>query len=285
VGDGPSGYGRAEAASIRLTLWDAYAASRAALFTTAFLALAFAVSAFTDEGHLGLLVRIGRVLPASPVCGAVGAWFALRAARARGEVLALESLGRSPLANGLAAATGGAAIVCIAALLVASFDAVDISGLYPRATRAEDYDFDGRDFQNVRRGFRVGPEGEVRRLADNEPSSDSSLKPIPRARTALASEASAPPGGRIAAALTLAIAGIALAFLAARTRESNLGRVELPLLDGAAVVVTVATSIVVFHAAAVGRVGPIAGCLPASLLLAWSLFRYVSPPWTTRRRN
>src|SRR5260221_5419738 len=99
---------------MRVTRWDANVLSRAAMIALLALALAWLVTAATDEGGVPWGERAGRTLPLAPLCAAIGAWGALAAVRARGEALALEALGRSP--GGItAAAVGGRAGVGLVA--------------------------------------------------------------------------------------------------------------------------------------------------------------------------
>src|SRR5438132_1006925 len=100
-----------------MTPWDLRVGLRAAV--TAFVALGVVclIGAATDEGA-AWVTRLARTLPLAPAAGALGAYLALGSARARGELVALESLGRPPSANAFGAACGGALAVAIAAATV-----------------------------------------------------------------------------------------------------------------------------------------------------------------------
>src|SRR4051794_23815483 len=104
-----------------MTSWDLRAFGRAFALAGLALAIAWLLTAATDEGGVPWGVRAGRTLPVAPACAALGAWIALLPARARGEVRALEALGRAPWQSGIAAGLGGAALaVCAAAAMGAS---------------------------------------------------------------------------------------------------------------------------------------------------------------------
>src|SRR6516225_7575407 len=85
------------------TRWDSRLFLRAAVVAVAALALAWLVTAATDEGGISWGERAGRALPLTPGCAAIGVWAALAPSVARGEVRALEALGRSPAQIGAAA--------------------------------------------------------------------------------------------------------------------------------------------------------------------------------------
>src|SRR5437879_4797490 len=92
-----------------LTTWDTRVAARALVLGALAFAVAWLVTATTDEGGVAWGVRAGRTLPIAPVCAALGTAIALAHLRARGEVRALEALGRAPWENALAAVCGGGA--------------------------------------------------------------------------------------------------------------------------------------------------------------------------------
>src|SRR5258705_13615327 len=87
--------------------WDRRYARRALVFSGLALALAFLLTAATDEGDVARPVRAGRTWPVIPMCAAVGVWAALAGPRARSERLALEALGRSPQKNAAGPLPGG----------------------------------------------------------------------------------------------------------------------------------------------------------------------------------
>src|SRR5215469_9631418 len=122
--------------------------------------LAWLVTAATDEGGVSWGERAGRTLPLTPLCAAIGAWAALAPVRARGEWLALQSLGRTPLQVSGAAVGGAAAVALLAAAAMATVGAVSVAGFYPTATHADEWRWDGADgFVDAARGLRVGADG------------------------------------------------------------------------------------------------------------------------------
>src|SRR5512140_3180271 len=94
--------------------WDARALRRAFGVGALMVALAWLVTAATDEGNVAWAARLGRALPTTPICAAI----AIAPARGRGELRALAALGRSPWQNARAAALGGAMVAAIAGLSV-----------------------------------------------------------------------------------------------------------------------------------------------------------------------
>src|SRR6185437_13287824 len=126
----------------RWTPWDTRLFWRAAGSALAALALAWLVTAATDEGGVSWGERTGRTAPLAPLSAAVGVAIALAPARSRGEVGALASLGRSRLQVALAAVAGGATVALVAALVLASARTVDIAGFYPTATHGSAWRWD-----------------------------------------------------------------------------------------------------------------------------------------------
>jgi hypothetical protein len=242
--------------SARVTSWDARAAARAAMLAAAALAIACVVTAATDEGGLAWGVRLGRALPLSPPCAALGTWLALAPARARGETLALAALGRPPLARVLGAVIGGASVALVAALTLGVARGVDVSGFYPRVPHATAFAFEGGTFVS-NDGWRVDGAGA--------PSRDASA--------VRAAPAPLPEHARGAAALATAMAGIALPLLAARTSRRARPLV-LAGLGGTAVVAVVA-----FQAAAAGRVPVFVASLPPLALLVLAAPSYRESRW------
>src|SRR6185312_432760 len=117
--------------ALRVTRWDAIVFFRAAVLAALALGLACLITAATDEGGVAWGERAGRTLPLTPICAAVGAWGALAAVRARGEVRALEALGRSRVQIAAAAVAGAAAVALVAAMCVGGLGGVDVAGFYP----------------------------------------------------------------------------------------------------------------------------------------------------------
>jgi hypothetical protein len=261
---------------LRITHWDAVVFARAAAIAGLALALAWLVTAATDEGGVPWGERAGRTLPLAPICAAVGAWGALAPVRARGEARALEALGRSRSQIGAAAIAGGAAVALVAAVAVGTVRAVDVAGFYPTAVRASAWQWQDRAFVEPVLGLRVNAEGAVDRVGPS---------------TAPAPTMTIPPAGRAAAALATAVAGVALPMLLAhlilvpnaRTMSGGGGKSQRQrsadrLVAAFASAAAVATSVMLFQAAAARLVPALSAALPpvALLVFAFGLYR-VSP--------
>jgi hypothetical protein len=260
------------ARELRVTHWDAVIFARAAAVAALAFALAWLVTAATDEGGVAWGERAGRTLPLTPVCAAIGAWGALAPVRARGEAKALEALGRSPGQIAAAAIAGGAAVALVAALAVGALRTVDVAGFYPTAVRAGSWEWRDRAFVNRVLGLRVDGDGTPERVA-------SPIEVPPR--TAV------PPGGRSAAALATGMAGCALPMLLAHLllvpgaspsaalrarvdRRFIAHRLPAAFASAAAVV----ASVMFFQAAAARLVHPLLAVLPTLALLAFAFGRY-----------
>jgi hypothetical protein len=230
------------------------------------LVVVWLVTAASDEGQLTVGARAGRTLPLAPLCGAVGAVLALGTARVRAETRALEALGRSPGENAYAAAAGAALPSIVIALLIATSARVDVSAFYPRAPRGDVFEYvtteDGGEFVSPTLGVRVDHRGEAHAIA-----------------TAARVDDGLPSGARAASALATAIAGVALALVAARAalRVSLASREKLRrsrLVAAAAGTICVLGSLVAFQAAA-ARVAPaLLAVVPPALLLGAALLGY-----------
>ncbi len=243
------------------TRWDSRLFLRASLFALVTLALAWLVTAATDEGGVSWGERAGRALPLTPGCAAIGAWAALAPALARGGESSLEALGRSPAQTAAAAVLGASAVGLVAAIAIATVRPVDVRGFYPTAARASAWKWEGDAFVDRVRGSRVGQDGAPER----------------QPREPAAALAGLPPGGRSAAALAMAAAGVALPMLMARTmfaRRISPRRTRREAAEAIAAAAAIAASIVLFQAAAARRLPALLGALPPALLLAFAVRRY-----------
>ena len=260
---------------IRITHWDAVVFARAAAVAGLALALAWLVTAATDEGGVPWGERAGRTLPLTPICAAIGAWGALAPVRARGEARALEALGRNRSQIAAAAVAGGAAVALVASIAVGVVRTVDVAGFYPTAVRTSAWQWQNRAFVNRTLGLQVDVQGTLERTG---PSTESA--PL----------VTIPPAGRAAAALATGVAGIALPMLLAHLllgrrasapsggkahRSSHpAGRLPAALASAAAV----AGSVMLFQAAAARLVPALFAALPPVALLAFAFGLYrVSP--------
>jgi hypothetical protein len=238
--------------------WDGRALRRALGVGALMVGLAWLVTAATDEGNVAWSARLGRALPTTPICAAIGAWIAIAPARVRGELRALAALGRSPWQNARAAALGGALVAAVAAVAIGTWSRVDIQGFYPEIGGSADVRFEGDAFVDHDSGWQIDKDGDLSRAA---------TPPAPR-------DVRVPPHGRAAAGLATFFAGLALALITAypERRARWLGA-------GAAVG---AAMLVLFQAAAAHRVVPAWAAVPPALLLAVAAARYREARWPTR---
>ncbi len=252
----------------RWTAWDAQIFGRALGAAAATLLLSWLVTAATDEGGVPWGQRLGRTLPLAPLCAALGVAAALAPATWRGEAGALAALGRSRLQIAMPGALGGALVAASAALALGVVARVDVNGFYPTATRASAWRWDGTAFVDGLHGLRVAADGMPTKTAIEAGALLNAL----------------PPHARAAAALTTAVAGLALPLLLAHAllgrRSDRAGararRAEAALV--AATVGSIAASVVLFQAAAARQVPAGAAVVPAALLLALAFQRYRAAP-------
>jgi hypothetical protein len=234
------------------TRWDSKQALRAAFVAALALALALLVTAATDEGGVPWRERVGRTLPLAPLCATVGAWAALAPVRARGDVVALEALGRPPVQIAASAVMGGALLALIAAFVVGfGIGAVDAAGFFPTATHASGWTWDGSGFVDHEQGLRIGAEGSPEVVLARGSSSFGA----------------APPYGRASAAVATALAGLALPWLLATDSRRTRGRTLAGVGAG------LAASIACFQASAAHRMPAWLGIVPALALLAFAARR------------
>jgi hypothetical protein len=263
------------ARQMRWTAYDSRTAARAAAAAVLLLVVSWLVTASTDEGGLGWAVRAGRVLPLAPACSALATWLALARARARGEVHALQALGRSPWQCAAPAIGGASGVALLCATAVLLVHAIDVQGFFPAAPRAAEYRYEDHAFVDAAGGVRIEANGDIL-PGTREPGS------APRSGAA----PGVPPGGRIAAALVLAVAGIAFPMASARLDPGARGarrRSASGARTAAALGTTAVTSVLLFHAAAAGRTSPLLSAIPPLVLLAAAAFRYGEDSWQTTR--
>jgi hypothetical protein len=235
------------------------------------------LTAATDEGGASWGTRAGRTLPLAPACAALGAWIALAPARARGELVALEALGRSPLQIAAGAVAGGAVVAMVAACAIGAPRAVDVAAFYPVVTHGATYRFEpvspdasatlAGTFVDDASGLRVAPDGALSRTVPRRTEGMQGL----------------PPAGRLSAALTTALAGVGLPLLFAqallvRTHTST-GVCGSPASHAlGATALMAASSIVLFQAAAARLIPALFAAVPSAALLAWAIQRYRASP-------
>jgi len=269
------------AVRIRITGWDLRVAVRALALAALAFAVAWLVTAATDEGGIGWSVRAGRTLPMAPACAALGTWLALVPARRRGEVRALEALGRATWENAFGGVAGGAVVALVAAIAMAAAPRVTVDGFFPVVARGASYVYTEGVFVERAHGLRVEPGGAL----SQEPAAeqDSWNEGLPR-------------HARAAAALATALSGVALPLIAAfvllarplpevgaapraRGRRDAAPSIARAL---AAVAASVLVTIVLFQAAAARRIPALVAVLPAAVLLAGAVFRYGGERWRAK---
>jgi hypothetical protein len=250
-----------------VTAWDLRTFARALGATLIGIAVVWLVTAASDEGQLAVSVRAGRTLPLAPLCSAVGAALALGTARVRDETRALEALGRSPGQSALAAALGAALPSVIIGLALGLGSLIDVSGFYPRAPRGETFVYVDGAFTSPTLGVRIGPDGEPRAIEHD----DKDVAPAP--------DDGLPRHARAAAAIATAVAGLALALIAARAilrvsllhRRGRRRRRIVAITQGASCAFL---TLIAFQAAA-ARLAPASlAMVPPVVLLAIALLGY-----------
>ena len=252
------------------TRWDWIVLARSAGVTLLAIALAWLITAASDQGGIAWSERAGRALPFAPFCGAIGVWGALGPVRARGEARALEALGRTRGQVG-AAAVAGAAIVAVAcAIVIGLVPSVYVAGFYPTATHASAWRFQDGRFEDTVRGLWIGEDRAPQQTQNVEGAG-----PGPARAWAV------PRHGRAAASLATAFAALAMGLIAARMllaapalplRKGELFRSHL--FDGAACSLAIASSAVVFQVAAARHAPALSGAAPMLILLGFSVSRY-----------
>ncbi|HSO33179.1 MAG TPA: hypothetical protein VLT33_11685 [Labilithrix sp.] len=246
-----------------MTTWDRRAFVRALVATVIAIVVVWLVTAASDEGQLTVGVRAGRTLPLAPLCSAIGAALALGTARVREETRALEALGRTPGQTARAAALGAALPSLLVGLAIGLSSVVDVSGFYPRPPRSDTFVFADGAFTSPTLGVRITADGE----------------PHPTEAVAPAADDTLPRHARAAASTATALAGLALALVAARAvlRVSQLrrrGRRRRQIIAGLQIFACAALTLVAFQAAA-ARVAPATlATAPSALLLGIALLGY-----------
>jgi hypothetical protein len=233
-----------------ITVWDAKQAGGAALFAGLAFALAWLVTAATDEGSVASSVRVARTLPFAPACAALGAWLGQARGWAKGEGRALAALGRGPLASSGAAVAGGAAVAWVAAAAMGFGGVADVSGFFPVARAPDVYVADGGGaFIDTVSGYRVESDGSLVAPTAIGAGPTGSLPAL------------LPPHAKAAAALWTALAGLAWPLLVARARRASRVATALVLAG------MTSASVLLFHAAAVRLVGAMTAVVPALALV------------------
>jgi hypothetical protein len=238
-----------------VTAWDRRVFFRAFAAAIGLALLAGLVAAATDEGGLSFAVRASRTLPAVPLACGVGAALALAPARARGELLAHATLGRSPLGC-VGAATLGAGAVGILAAALALAPSMDVSVFYPKPPLGQTTLVrEEGAFVDARTGLRILDDGT----------------PVLEERAPVGHGGGLPVRGRAAAALALAASALAFPMVGVSSRR----RRALVVAGALATLLSLAA----FQAAAVGRGPALLAALPPLLLLVTAAVGYRSGRW------
>lgn len=258
---------------VRPTSWDLRAFLRAVVAACVALAVVWLVTAASDEGQLSAAVRLERSLPLAPLCSAVAAALALGTAKVREETRALEAVGRAPFASAVWAIFGAALPSLLVAAIVASCTRVDVGAFYPTPAKLDTWRREAHSFSSPSLGVRIEDETGEPYAVPREPTTDASL----------------PIGARASAALTTALAGVALAAVASRVAqraslvsERRLRRRRWGSI--AAVALVAILTVIGFQAAAARSVPTLATILPPLALLVFAAFGYRSDHGHSRGR-
>jgi hypothetical protein len=236
-----------------VTAWDVKIARRALVLSIVAFACALLVTAATDEGNVSWLERIARTLPVLPIAGGLGAWLTMAPLRTRGDVIALEALGRNPWEMARPAI---AASVLLHALACALLAILPVHGFFPRPAPVSSIVFKDGDFVDGTKGVRIHADGTL------EPADIVS-----------SSHEQTPGGARFAVGAMLLFAGAALPMWALVVRREQAAKAAL------AGAVTGGATVLCFHASAQGQLPAIAAAVPSGALLAFALMRYRSLSW------
>lgn len=231
-----------------MTAFDRVQLARAVVYSVAALIATMAVVVLTDEPFSTTAWRVARLAAIAPAVAAVGVWSASARAASRGELRALEGLGVHPLRVRLGAILGGWSIGALAVCALLS-PWSEVRALFPSITLGASWYPVRNALEAPSLGIAIDAAGHIAQLQS-------------RAANAL------PSAGRVTAlGVVLPLAFFAPAWAAVPL--SSLARAT-----GAALTAT--TTIVVFHALAVGRISPVAalcGGLPLALQTLHALRR------------
>jgi hypothetical protein len=244
---------------IRPTSWDVRVAAATVALGALLFGVACVIGAATDEGSVRWATRAARTLPVVPLLGAAVTYLALRRARRRGELLALETLGCSPSRAAAFVVAAATALSVAAAACVVGFRGGAVEAFFPRAAAPTDVHPVADGFADDARGVHIAPGGEM------SAAPKKASEPAGRAR-----------GRAAAAAVVLLALGAALPLLTARAERGGQGRAV------AAAAVTCVLCVFLLQAAAAGRAPPALACVPAVALLVFAALRYVErreAPW------
>jgi len=204
-------------------------------------ALAFVITAATDEAGSSTIDRLGRVAAFLPILGSLAASVVLAQTRSRGEMRALHALGVSP-ARAARGAWLGAAVVGLAGPALVALQPASVASLFPRIDLPSAWTFVDGLWVDGRTMLAVDARGDVHL---------GSATSLPRAE---------PPSFAPATVLTLALTSlIAPAWALATTHAVRRLVVALGVGCGA---------VTLFHLVAAERLPPLAlTAIPLLLLV------------------
>lgn len=241
-----------------ITPYDRALGVRTLLLGAGLSALALGVVVITDEAGSTAAMRAARMAAFLPALALVAAAVVLAAARARGEVHALLSLGVTPRRAALGAALGAWALGGVAVALLAS-GASDPRSLLPHVAAPASWVAQSGSFVATDAGVRVSDSGVV---------------------TFLGRAAATPlPGAPARGAALLAIAPFAL--VGPLWLTAQIGRAA----RSGALVVSVLACIALLHAVAAARVAApwlVLAVLPLLVQVLWSAWRARERPAAVR---
>jgi hypothetical protein len=236
-------------------LSDRKNAVRAFAIAALLFAVAFLISASSDEGGVRFATRLARALPLAPLCSAIAARLTLASSRAKIEALTLESLGRSPSRNNAGAVAGAALFALAAAALVGLSSRIDIDAIFPSFSAAPRIAWNGTSFVDPARGVIFETNGEIRAMPAGADHASTSLR-------------AAPAHERSGASVALALAAIAFPlFAASSTRRISPGVVM-------AVAASAFLTFLAFDAVASARAPAAVLVLPQAALLFVAVVEY-----------
>jgi hypothetical protein len=250
---------------------DAWAAWRAA--ASAWLGFGAGVLAMAaiDEGNVSWAVRIGRAFPLTPLCAALGVWFALSQERAWTEGT---DGTRSPARRMTVQATGwivagASSVALVCGAIVCGWPSVDLESYFPTVTHAPAWQWHDGTFENATDGLRLGSDGNL----------------LPLSVAAGRGPVSAiPPHSRLAAGTETAIMGLAVGLLAARMmvgsgsalhgRGPGPNALRRNALDLGTLAGAIVVTVVLFQLSAAHRIAVLWDVAPPLALLAFAFGRH-----------
>lgn len=201
-------------------------------------ALAFVITAATDEAGSSTEDRLGRVAAFLPILGALAASVVLAQTRSRGEMRALQALGVSP-ARAVRGAWLGAALVGLVGPALVVLNAASVDSLFPRIDVPSAWTFVDGLWVDGRTTLAVNPRGDVElgsatRLPNAAPPSLGPATVLTLALTSVIAPAWAlaetSTTRRFVVAVVVGFGAVTLFHLVAAERLPPLALVAIPLL-------------------------------------------------------